>query len=182
MHRQEYWSRTGPGKAMAILLRKINLKLAKRDIRSVLAVASSGGTVGEEELRRVYQVLSDMPDVNDLFAGYSSSDSRRTMSAQDIVAFFEQAQHREPMDEDRATGIIQRYSTEGSSLTLGEFVEYLHSRENELFEPEHDKVYQDMQAPLAHYFIASSHNTYVSCPAAHQQTLVPCSSRLIDAA
>jgi hypothetical protein len=32
---------------------------------------------------------------------------------------------------------------------------------NSIFNPEHQKIYQDMTQPLAHYWIASSHNTYL---------------------
>ena len=41
-------------------------------------------------------------------------------------------------------------------------IEYLHSRANDIFNPKHLDVYQDMHQPLAHYFIASSHNTCVA--------------------
>lgn len=43
------------------------------------------------------------------------------------------------------------------------FSAYLASQKyNLLFNPEHTRVYQDMTQPFAHYFIASSHNTYGS--------------------
>ena len=42
-----------------------------------------------------------------------------------------------------------------------QFVEYLHSTHNHIWNPDHDLVYQDMHLPLACYFIASSHNTYL---------------------
>ncbi|CAG5122392.1 unnamed protein product, partial [Candidula unifasciata] len=41
------------------------------------------------------------------------------------------------------------------------FTAYLLSEECDLFDPEHLSVCQDMTHPLSHYFIASSHNTYL---------------------
>lgn len=42
------------------------------------------------------------------------------------------------------------------------FTMYMLSLENDLLNPSHTRVYQDMTYPLAHYFISSSHNTYLT--------------------
>ena len=38
---------------------------------------------------------------------------------------------------------------------------FLRSKDNPAIDPEHETVYQDMTQPLSHYFINSSHNTYL---------------------
>ena len=47
------------------------------------------------------------------------------------------------------------------SLTISEFVDFLFSKRNSVFNEEHAMVYQDMDQPLCHYWIDSSHNTLV---------------------
>ncbi|GCB79345.1 hypothetical protein scyTo_0020773, partial [Scyliorhinus torazame] len=46
-------------------------------------------------------------------------------------------------------------------LTQDGFMMYLLSPDGDVFNPNHDQVYQDMTQPLSHYFISSSHNTYL---------------------
>lgn len=46
-------------------------------------------------------------------------------------------------------------------LSLDGFTSYLTSAECHLFDREHDTVCQDMSQPLSHYYINSSHNTYL---------------------
>ena len=46
------------------------------------------------------------------------------------------------------------------SLSLSLF-SFLRSKDNPVIDPEHETVYQDMTQPLSHYFINSSHNTYL---------------------
>lgn len=43
-----------------------------------------------------------------------------------------------------------------------QFIDFLFSKPNELWNANCDKVYQDMTHPMSHYWIASSHNTYLT--------------------
>lgn len=47
-------------------------------------------------------------------------------------------------------------------MTPNGFTMYMLSKENCIFSAEHARVYQDMTRPLAHYFVSSSHNTYLT--------------------
>lgn len=47
-------------------------------------------------------------------------------------------------------------------MTPNGFTMYMLSKENDVFNPEHSRVYQDMSRPLTDYFISSSHNTYLT--------------------
>lgn len=47
-------------------------------------------------------------------------------------------------------------------LTIAEFVDFLFSKQNEIWNSECDKIYHDMTRPLSHYWISSSHNTYLT--------------------
>ena len=46
-------------------------------------------------------------------------------------------------------------------MTYDGFLMYLHKPEGSILNPDHSQVYQDMSQPLNHYFISSSHNTYL---------------------
>lgn len=46
-------------------------------------------------------------------------------------------------------------------LSKDGFLRYLHHPEALVLNPDHKDLYQDMGQPLNHYFISSSHNTYL---------------------
>lgn len=47
------------------------------------------------------------------------------------------------------------------SCRIAGFTNYTRSPAGDIFNPEHHGVHQDMTRPLSHYFITSSHNTYL---------------------
>uniref|UniRef100_A0A3Q3KMC5 Phosphoinositide phospholipase C n=1 Tax=Monopterus albus TaxID=43700 RepID=A0A3Q3KMC5_MONAL len=70
------------------------------------------------------------------------------------------------VSEETSLKLIQSHepSEEGQQqgyLSLDGFTSYLTSAECHLFDREHDIVCQDMSQPLSHYYINSSHNTYL---------------------
>ena len=46
-------------------------------------------------------------------------------------------------------------------LTVDGFHQFLLGPENDMFVIDHSEVYQDMKQPFPHYYLASSHNTYL---------------------
>ncbi len=50
---------------------------------------------------------------------------------------------------------------EKKRMTKDGFLMYLHQEEGSILSPAHKHVYQDMNQPLNHYYISSSHNTYL---------------------
>ena len=46
---------------------------------------------------------------------------------------------------------------------MTEFMDWLFSKENQIFDSaKHSFINQDMSRPLCHYWISSSHNTYLT--------------------
>lgn len=48
-----------------------------------------------------------------------------------------------------------------NAMSFDGFQMYLCSLEGSIFKPEVRQLHQDMEQPLSHYFISSSHNTYL---------------------
>ena len=44
-------------------------------------------------------------------------------------------------------------------FNLAEFITFLFSKQNDIWNSKNDHVSQDMTRPMSHYWIASSHNT-----------------------
>jgi phosphatidylinositol phospholipase C gamma-1 len=64
-------------------------------------------------------------------------------------------------------------------FTLTEFIDFLFSKRNSVWDTNYDNVYQDMTQPLTHYWIATSHNTYLSGDQYKSESSVECYARCL---
>lgn len=62
---------------------------------------------------------------------------------------------------DKGLYLWGRESCAARLYCIAGFTNYTRSPAGDIFNPEHHGVHQDMTRPLSHYFITSSHNTYL---------------------
>ncbi|KAK0395976.1 hypothetical protein QR680_001514 [Steinernema hermaphroditum] len=85
-----------------------------------------------------------------------------------FVRFVRECQMEFLDDRGQIAGQMRKFLGEVAShdvepnLSVENFCDFLFSRENSIWDPLHDNVVHDMSKPLSHYWIASSHNTYLT--------------------
>ncbi|XP_043818533.1 1-phosphatidylinositol 4,5-bisphosphate phosphodiesterase delta-3 isoform X3 [Dromiciops gliroides] len=114
----------------------------------------------EEFLRR----LLKRPELEEIFYRYSGED--QILSAAELLEFLRD-QGEEGATMAQAQHLIRTYELNEKAkqhdlMMLDGFMMYLLSPEGAVLDPSHRDVYQDMTQPLSHYFISSSHNTYLT--------------------
>ncbi|KAG1942944.1 inactive phospholipase C-like protein [Pimephales promelas] len=124
----------------------------------------TGSDVTKEEFIEVFHDLCTRPEIYFLLVQFSSN--KEFLDTKDLMIFLEAEQGMAKVSEDISVEVIQKYepSKEGQLkgwLSLDGFTNYLMSGECHIFDPEQKTVCQDMNQPLSHYYINSSHNTYL---------------------
>ncbi|XP_053215238.1 inactive phospholipase C-like protein 2 isoform X1 [Podarcis raffonei] len=123
-----------------------------------------GTEITKEEFIEVFHELCTRPEIYFLLVQFSSN--KEFLDTKDLMMFLEAEQGIAHVTEEISLDIIHKYepSKEGQEkgwLSIDGFTNYLTSPECHIFDPEHKKVCQGMNHPLSHYFINSSHNTYL---------------------
>ncbi|XP_012729702.2 inactive phospholipase C-like protein 2 [Fundulus heteroclitus] len=120
--------------------------------------------VTKQEFVEVFHDFCTRPEIYFLLVQFSSN--KEYLDAKDLMRFIEAEQGVAQVSEETSLKLIQTHepSEEGRQqghLSLDGFTSYLTSSECHLFDREHNAVCQDMSQPLSHYYINSSHNTYL---------------------
>ncbi|XP_034016211.1 inactive phospholipase C-like protein 2 [Thalassophryne amazonica] len=120
--------------------------------------------VTKQEFIKVFHDVCTRPEIYFLLVQFSSN--KEFLDTKDLMRFLEAEQGMVQVSEETSLKLIQSHepSEDGRQqgfLSLDGFTSYLNSAECQLFDREHDKVCQDMSQPLSHYYINSSHNTYL---------------------
>ncbi|XP_077037686.1 1-phosphatidylinositol 4,5-bisphosphate phosphodiesterase delta-4 isoform X2 [Agelaius phoeniceus] len=125
---------------------------------------SESGTLEGEEFVLFYKALTKREEVLSLFQEYSEDGKKLTLL--ELADFLREEQLEDEGTEELAMELIDKYEPSETArarhvLSADGFLMYLCSLEGSIFNPQHRGLWQDMSQPLCHYFISSSHNTYL---------------------
>ncbi|XP_047424300.1 1-phosphatidylinositol 4,5-bisphosphate phosphodiesterase delta-1a isoform X2 [Mugil cephalus] len=124
---------------------------------------SNSGSLEDAEITHFYELLTHREEIDEIYGNYAQTGGQ--MSAQDLLTFLLNEQREQATMED-AHRLIEKYEVDEAAkqkkhMTKDGFLMYLNHDEGSIFNPAHANVYQDMSQPLNHYYISSSHNTYL---------------------
>ncbi|XP_076851825.1 1-phosphatidylinositol 4,5-bisphosphate phosphodiesterase delta-3-A isoform X1 [Brachyhypopomus gauderio] len=115
------------------------------------------------EIEEFCRELMRRPELDSVFRHYSGNGCvLSTMELRDFLG-----DQGEDASLSHAKKLILTYelndwAQKNLFMTQNGFTMYMLSQENDVFNPLHTTVHQDMSRPLAHYYISSSHNTYLT--------------------
>nr|XP_046253914.1 1-phosphatidylinositol 4,5-bisphosphate phosphodiesterase eta-2a isoform X2 [Scatophagus argus]XP_046253915.1 1-phosphatidylinositol 4,5-bisphosphate phosphodiesterase eta-2a isoform X2 [Scatophagus argus] len=149
------------------LLHKLNVNLPRQKVKQMFKEADTDdnqGTLGFEEFCSFYKMMSTRRDLYLLMLTYSNLKDH--LDTNDLTRFLETEQKMTKVTKDHCLEIINKFepcseNQKQGVLGIDGFTNYMRSPAGDIFNPEHYNVNQDMNQPLCHYFIASSHNTYL---------------------
>ncbi|KAJ8003621.1 hypothetical protein DPEC_G00150240 [Dallia pectoralis] len=150
-----------------VLLKMMNVEMNEHHAHRLFMMAdkSQTGSLEDDEFVLFYKMLTQREDVLRVFQEYSGDGQK--LSLGDLEEFLREEQLEE-VDEVQqlAMEIIERYEPSDTAkllkaMSIDGFLIYLMSPAGSIFLPGRQNLYQDMSQPLSHYFISSSHNTYL---------------------
>ncbi|XP_069083377.1 1-phosphatidylinositol 4,5-bisphosphate phosphodiesterase delta-4 [Pleurodeles waltl] len=148
------------------LLKMMNVDMNEQHAYRLFQMADKSltGTLEGEEFVSFYKALTQRDDVLKIFKEFSKDGKKLTLL--EFVDFLKHEQLEKDHVQEHAMDLIARYEPSETArklraMSIDGFLAYLRSHEGSIFNHEHHKLYQDMTHPLCHYFISSSHNTYL---------------------
>ncbi|KAI3369966.1 hypothetical protein L3Q82_024771, partial [Scortum barcoo] len=150
------------------LLHKLNVNLPKQKVRQMFQEADTDenqGSLGFEEFCSFYKMISTRRDLYLIMISYSNQ--KEVMDLHDLARFLENEQKMRGLAKEHLTDIVAKFepcpeNLQRMVLGIDGFTNFMRSPAGDIFNPEHNQVNQDMTQPLNNYFIATSHNTYLT--------------------
>ncbi|KAL2103385.1 hypothetical protein ACEWY4_000253 [Coilia grayii] len=149
------------------LLHKLNVNLPRQKVKQMFKEADTDdnqGTLGFEEFCSFYKMMSTRRDLYLLMLTYGNHKDH--LDTDDLARFLEVEQKMAKVTKEHCLEIVAKFepcpdNQKQGVLGIDGFTNYMRSPAGDIFNPQHYEVNQDMRRPLCHYFIASSHNTYL---------------------
>ncbi|XP_038575977.1 1-phosphatidylinositol 4,5-bisphosphate phosphodiesterase delta-4-like isoform X2 [Micropterus salmoides] len=148
------------------LLKMMNVDMNEEHALYLFTMAdkSDSGSLEIEQFVHFYEMLTQRDEVWKVFQDYSGDGEK--LMLEELQNFLSTEQQEGERSAQLARELIDRYEPSESdkqqgAMSLEGFQMYLCSQEGSIFKPERRDLHQDMSQPLSHYFISSSHNTYL---------------------
>ncbi|XP_034388118.1 1-phosphatidylinositol 4,5-bisphosphate phosphodiesterase eta-2 [Cyclopterus lumpus] len=150
------------------LLHKLNVNLPKQKVRQMFHEADTDenqGSLAFEEFCLFYKMISTRRDLYLIMISYSNQ--KEVMDLHDLARFLENEQKMRGLAKEYLIDIVAKFepcpeNQQRTVLGIDGLTNYMRSPAGDIFNPEHNQVNQDMTQPLSNYFIATSHNTYLT--------------------
>ncbi|KAM6357441.1 1-phosphatidylinositol 4,5-bisphosphate phosphodiesterase eta-1 [Alca torda] len=168
------------------LMHKLNVNLPRRKVRQMFQEADTDenqGTLNFEEFSVFYKMMSLRRDLYLLLLSYS--DKKDHLTVEELAQFLKVEQKMNNVTPEYCLDIIQKFEVseenkKQSVLGIEGFTNFMRSPACDIFNPLHCEVHQDMDQPLCNYFIASSHNTYLTGDQLLSQSRVEMYARVLQ--
>uniref|UniRef100_A0A8P4GB23 Phosphoinositide phospholipase C n=1 Tax=Dicentrarchus labrax TaxID=13489 RepID=A0A8P4GB23_DICLA len=150
------------------LLHKLNVNLPRRKVKQMFQEADTDdqqGTLTYEEFSVFYKMMSLRRDLFLLMMAYS--DRKDHLTVDELANFLRNEQKMTNVTPEYVAEVIDKFEVSDENKQRGimgieGFTSFMRSPTCDIFNPLHHEVNQDMEQPLCNYFIASSHNTYLT--------------------
>ncbi|XP_036777513.2 1-phosphatidylinositol 4,5-bisphosphate phosphodiesterase delta-1 isoform X1 [Manis pentadactyla] len=153
-------------KELQNFLKELNIQVDDSYARKIFRECDHSQTdsLEDEEIEAFYKMLTKRAEIDHTFA--EAAGSGETLSVDQLVTFLKHQQREEAAGPALALSLIERYEPSETAkarrqMTKDGFLMYLLSADGSAFSLAHRRVYQDMDQPLSHYLVSSSHNTYL---------------------
>ncbi|XP_034246748.1 1-phosphatidylinositol 4,5-bisphosphate phosphodiesterase gamma-1 isoform X1 [Thrips palmi] len=160
-------------KDMKAFLRRVNCKIPTGRLRELFNEVDTRNSaqLGFDEFSSLFhKLIFDEKLFNEHFKKYTSlTGGKYCVTIQDFQRFLLEEQHEKNAENPKWVSEVMRDFLRDSQrevkepyFTTVEFMNFLFCKQNDLWDSSHNKVTHDMNRPLSHYWIASSHNTYLT--------------------
>ncbi|GAV05052.1 hypothetical protein RvY_15239-2 [Ramazzottius varieornatus] len=168
------------------ILYRVNCKIPVTRLKELFQEHDSSfrGEIGYADLQTIYLQLVQADQIfQETFAIYSRN--KKYFTTKELQAFVQGQDDKWARDESSMVEFARGFQFDSKRespdclLAIPEFMGYVFSKQNSIWDFQHDKVNQDMDQPMTHYWIASSHNTYLTGNALTSDSSVEAYSRCL---
>uniref|UniRef100_A0A803T080 Phosphoinositide phospholipase C n=1 Tax=Anolis carolinensis TaxID=28377 RepID=A0A803T080_ANOCA len=168
------------------LMHKLNVNLPRRKVRQMFQEADTDenqGTLTFEEFSVFYKMMSLRRDLYLLLLSYS--DKKDHLTVEEFAQFLKVEQKMSNVTTEYCLDIMRKFEVSEENknqnvLGIEGFTNFMRSPACDVFNALHSEVHQDMDQPLCNYFIASSHNTYLTGDQLLSQSKVEMYARVLQ--